>query len=325
MEMDGQVVLREGYLELVACSRQTREHESIICVQAKPMHIYQALGLLGLEPGQPPLWDWQAQRVLPPWGSAVEISVRYEQQGEIVERPVQEWLINPHTQRTPRRLYWLFSGSQFDDQQQLLADGEGTVISLVDFDSSILTLPRSFSSNNSELIWQPHPEHVPPLQTRCTLLIQPLNQRLLVVGLDSCGDIYWRGQRSPTSDLGRLVGISTLEPQNLCITVKISSGLDPAQLQMRLEQLYEAGVARKNITIRPASPEVLQQAVVGLVAWSQRLVFFRLQNNNPGSTNKAQEKLPAAHVYMLEDWLQRRLLDWRIVRSVIRYTLLQSA
>ncbi|UCE61208.1 MAG: hypothetical protein JSU63_05560, partial [Phycisphaerales bacterium] len=47
VEVDASVVLREGPLELLACSPQTREHESILAVRARPLHIYQAMGLIG--------------------------------------------------------------------------------------------------------------------------------------------------------------------------------------------------------------------------------------------------------------------------------------
>ena len=40
-EVDSRVVLRKGPLELLACSPQTREHESILVVNARPLHIFQ--------------------------------------------------------------------------------------------------------------------------------------------------------------------------------------------------------------------------------------------------------------------------------------------
>src|SRR5262249_47527761 len=57
VEIDSQVVLREGVLELLACSRGTKEHESILQVRAQPLNVYQALGMLGLPDGQPPRFD----------------------------------------------------------------------------------------------------------------------------------------------------------------------------------------------------------------------------------------------------------------------------
>ena len=57
VEIDARVVLRSGPLELLACSPKTREHESILVVDARPLHVYQALGLIGLAPGSPSRFD----------------------------------------------------------------------------------------------------------------------------------------------------------------------------------------------------------------------------------------------------------------------------
>jgi len=40
-------------LGLVACTKGTKEHESIVAIKAKPVHIHAALLLLGAEPGSP--------------------------------------------------------------------------------------------------------------------------------------------------------------------------------------------------------------------------------------------------------------------------------
>ena len=65
VELAARIALREGPLELFACSPHTREHESVLAVEARPWHIYQALGLIGLRPGQPVTYDEQNDRWLP--------------------------------------------------------------------------------------------------------------------------------------------------------------------------------------------------------------------------------------------------------------------
>ena len=54
VEVAARVVLREGVLELFACSRGTREHESVVAIASRPLHVFEALGLIGLTPGTPP-------------------------------------------------------------------------------------------------------------------------------------------------------------------------------------------------------------------------------------------------------------------------------
>ena len=54
VEIDSTVVLREGLLELVACTPKSREHEALVRVNAQAVHIYMALGLIGVQPGKQP-------------------------------------------------------------------------------------------------------------------------------------------------------------------------------------------------------------------------------------------------------------------------------
>ena len=71
------VNLDEGLLEFVACTKDTKEHESIVKIQAKPSHIHTALLLLGAKAGHPAIrkivgeGDDQRWIDLPPKGSAV--------------------------------------------------------------------------------------------------------------------------------------------------------------------------------------------------------------------------------------------------------------
>src|SRR5262245_60640669 len=47
------VVLREGYLEHLMCSKGTKEHEAILATDAVPHEIHAALLATGAEPGKP--------------------------------------------------------------------------------------------------------------------------------------------------------------------------------------------------------------------------------------------------------------------------------
>ena len=53
VQADAAVVLRNGLIELFACSPRSREYESIVRIDARPLYLYQALGLIGLTPGHP--------------------------------------------------------------------------------------------------------------------------------------------------------------------------------------------------------------------------------------------------------------------------------
>ena len=75
VEVETRVVLRRGPLELLACSPHTREHESILSVHARPMHVFQAMGLIGLSPGSPARYDVKQNNWIAPPGDRLDLRV----------------------------------------------------------------------------------------------------------------------------------------------------------------------------------------------------------------------------------------------------------
>src|SRR3990172_10606591 len=51
--VDGQVSLRRGMLEMFACLRNTKEHESVVSANTQAFLVHAALLRLGAEPGHP--------------------------------------------------------------------------------------------------------------------------------------------------------------------------------------------------------------------------------------------------------------------------------
>ncbi len=58
VEVQAWTCLEAGWLEQVACSPNSREHESLVVVKAKPSEIHAALLLAGFEPGSPGTWSY---------------------------------------------------------------------------------------------------------------------------------------------------------------------------------------------------------------------------------------------------------------------------
>lgn len=70
---------RKVYLEVIACTADTKEHEALIVTTAKPAHIHAALLLLGLEPGEPGRWEQEGVtpgklRYVEPRGPKMDVS-----------------------------------------------------------------------------------------------------------------------------------------------------------------------------------------------------------------------------------------------------------
>ena len=53
VDLEATVCLDEGFLELVACTQGSKEHESIVAVAGRPLHIHTALLLLNANNGNP--------------------------------------------------------------------------------------------------------------------------------------------------------------------------------------------------------------------------------------------------------------------------------
>jgi hypothetical protein len=172
IEVDAEVVLREGPLELLACSPETKEHESLLRVDARGSHIYEAMGLIGLTPGHPVLWDEQNERLIPATGDVLDVRIRFERDNMSQTVAAHDWLWDAERKKPMKPTRWLFTGSQRLEDGRLFVDLDGTVVTVVNFTSALISLPDSHSSDNAALWLEPHPQRVPEKGTRCVLLIR---------------------------------------------------------------------------------------------------------------------------------------------------------
>lgn len=204
VEVDTEVVLREGPLELLACSPNTREHESILRVPARPLHIYQAMGLIGLEPGGPLAYDEARERWKPAYGQSLDLRVRCALDRGTPDVPVQRWLLTMDGKEVTERIDWVFAGSQTMDSGRFAADQEGTVVCLVDFAAALIAVGALHSADNEQLWLRANPETIPPRGTRCTLLIRSA-QRHYRIHLPAADEIRHEGKVLSRSELAELV------------------------------------------------------------------------------------------------------------------------
>ncbi len=194
VELDAEVVLREGALELLACRTGSKEHESILRVKALPSHVYEALGLIGLTPGTPVGWDEKSEQTIPATGDRLEIHIRYRHAGTTKTVAAHEWLWNADKQRPMPPMVWVFAGSQRLEDGTFYADLDGTLITVVDFSSALISQPTSYSADNAELWLEPYTERVPKEGTRCQLILRPARPNELHVDVDRKGQVSVEGK-----------------------------------------------------------------------------------------------------------------------------------
>jgi hypothetical protein len=200
VDVESVVCLEEGTLELVACTKGSKEHESIVAIGAKPVHVHTALLLLGAESGNPAMRqmvdDAEPRWIhLPPRGDPVAVSLVCADLEKLVERPISEFITRT-AGNSERRLgeeeetgkgrkfqtdTFLFSGSQLrgegEGPRRYLSDLSGNVISLATFGDELLCLPGVYGHENGALMWQVDSTHLPAVGTKITLRLRPQIKR----------------------------------------------------------------------------------------------------------------------------------------------------
>jgi len=203
VDIEATVCLVNGRLELIACTRGTKEHESILSVRARPKHVHLGLLLLGAKNGKPAMRrlvgdDDRTQRWIdvPPRGDPIGVSlVLTDDVGKTAEHPISTFISRygrahdaadgadseaAEDDRAAVEKFpdtFLFAGSHVihDDKgrARYMADAQGHVISIATFGDELLCLPRWYSGDNEHLMWQANPDKLPKVGTKVTLRLRP--------------------------------------------------------------------------------------------------------------------------------------------------------
>ena len=172
--VDGQISLREGWLEMFACPRGSKEHESIVSVNCKARYVHAALVAVGAEPGRPVRFVPSYQ---PATGPIVDVYVLWEDEdGKRNRVRAQEWIKEMKTGKAMNHP-WVFAGSsvwtdETTGQRFYQADG-GDFICVSNFPTAMLDVPVASSQSNEELDFVAWTERIPPLGTKVRLVLVP--------------------------------------------------------------------------------------------------------------------------------------------------------
>ena len=172
--IDGVVCLREGQLEMFACPKGTKEHESILALNCLPEEVHAGLLAAGAKPGTPVKFDPKYE---PATGDIVDIVVLWrDADGGKHQARAQEWIKHAKTEKA-MEYDWVFAGSGFwkDEEtgkQHYQANG-GDFICVSNFPTATLDLPVESSQANSELLFHAFAEKIPPKGTKVRLVLIP--------------------------------------------------------------------------------------------------------------------------------------------------------
>jgi hypothetical protein len=172
--VDGEVVLREGLLEMFACPKGTKEHESIIAINGKAKTVHAGLLAVGAVPGSPVQFHPEYR---PATGMPIEITILWvDKDGKRHRTRAQEWVQHVETKK-PMEHPWVFAGSGFFTDEttgeRYYYGDAGDFICVSNFSSATLDLPIKSLPENANLLFAPFTERIPPLGTKVRLVLVP--------------------------------------------------------------------------------------------------------------------------------------------------------
>jgi hypothetical protein len=174
-----EVCLREGPLEVLLCKLNTKEHESILHIDADAREIHFALVAAGAVPGTPVKF---VPEYTPATGSRVKVSLTYREKGKVKTAPAGDWIKDKRTGK-PMAYDWVFAGSRFfkDPERPKAPDyymaNNGEVISLANFPDSMMDLPVKSPKEAVELIFEIDTPRVPPVRTPVLVTLEPVVEK----------------------------------------------------------------------------------------------------------------------------------------------------
>ncbi|MFW6413859.1 MAG: YdjY domain-containing protein [Verrucomicrobiota bacterium] len=181
--------LRKGPLEVLIATSRGRLHESLLETDIRPLHLQTFLYLLGLDNGarMPSGHDAEEPEGSSPHqdtsassreadeeegqGDLVDLDIRWEEDGKTRTRPIEEYIINTHEDRTMKRHGWVFVGSSVKDGK-FLADIEGNIALTWSIGSTVLDIPAEEGIDDSVYAADPD-AGAPEVGDEVTVIITP--------------------------------------------------------------------------------------------------------------------------------------------------------
>src|SRR5215212_7424294 len=84
---------------------------------------------------------------------------------------------NVRTKKAMPTTTWIFAGSRVMNDGNYAADSTGYLVSVVNFDMTVIDIPDLASASNESLEWERNPDSVPPAGTKVVMVIEPAGKR----------------------------------------------------------------------------------------------------------------------------------------------------
>jgi len=172
--IDGEVCLRQGMLEMFACPKGTKEHESVVSLNCTAEQAHAALLAVGAKPGTTVKF---APEYKPATGPIVDVLILWiDEKGEKHKARAQEWIKYGKTEKE-MPFDWVFAGSGFwteeDTGKVHYKANSGDLICVSNFDTATLDLTVESSQANASLMFTAFTDHIPPRGTKIRVVMIP--------------------------------------------------------------------------------------------------------------------------------------------------------
>lgn len=174
------VSLEEGWLEVIACIAGTREHESIVVINATPSVIHAGLLLAGAKPGRPGGYDAETGMPIPPTGDGIDVLLEWVDPDGGTKKSFEITELIDSVTRV-EELAYVFAGSRVAPNPPSLGPGEhyvadyaGTVVGLATFGDELIAARevRSPEESVDPPAWKIRPGLLPSEGTEVEMVLK---------------------------------------------------------------------------------------------------------------------------------------------------------
>lgn len=169
-----QVNMERGILEYALVSEKGKLHEALLSTAARPFDLNVVLLLLNYQPDS----EWWVPPAKPKPLSKVGMTARLEvllrwKQGEGEEKTVRldEWISDLVTGKPAAATPWIYTGSYFNEDNQFVADVDGSFLALYHDGRSLINNPREGADNDEQ--WGPA-SGIPSKGTSVVVVLKPV-------------------------------------------------------------------------------------------------------------------------------------------------------
>jgi hypothetical protein len=186
VHVDGYVALRDGFLEMFACTVGTKEHESVVAVETKAATVHAALLAVGAREGHPVQFRPEFK---PPTGTEVGVEVCWlDAEGKWQSARAQEWVREAESGKVMTQP-WVFAGSGFfvdeETKKRYYMAESGDFICVSNFTTAMLDIPMASSDSNEGLMFRANTDKIPPMATPVRLVLTPVLEKAAAPAADT--------------------------------------------------------------------------------------------------------------------------------------------